>query len=300
MHRKMINDSNTIIINKGIILVVLALSLSGPNVLTAAASESTTAGLLSPNNIYPVQSIPVVNSLPSNQSAIGLTSSASSIYQTETMKVPDNVKTVVIYAANEFHEDWVKEKHKHISDKNPYFLPTNLVIANGTTVVVHNADAPWSTPHPHNFALGGTTSPKLPWGQSTAEFRLAPGNYKLTSPGYPWAVSNVMVSSTPAMAGSSLIVGTFYTPTKQVSDPKDDDGGIHPGNLAYFMQEFPKNGLKIESVYNFSYASCNYCPGKFWPDNKTANHTLIVWSSTQPLPNVLAALTQLTKANVYI
>ena len=216
------------------------------------------------------------------------------------MKVPDNVKTVVIYAANEFHEDWVKEKHKHISDKNPYFLPTNLVIANGTTVVVHNADAPWSTPHPHNFALGGTTSPKLPWGQSTAEFRLAPGNYKLTSPGYPWAVSNVMVSSTPAMAGSSLIVGTFYTPTKQVSDPKDDDGGIHPGNLAYFMQEFPKNGLKIESVYNFSYASCNYCPGKFWPDNKTANHTLIVWSSTQPLPNVLAALTKLTKANVYI
>ena len=109
-----------------------------------------------------------------------------------------------------------------------------------------------------------------------------------------------MVFSTPAIAGSSLIVGTFYTPTKQVSDPKDDDGGIHPGNLAYFMQEFPKNGLKIESVYNFSYASCNYCPGKFWPDNKTANHTLIVWSSTQPLPNVLAALTKLTKANVYI
>jgi hypothetical protein len=297
MHQKMIYDSNIVIINKGIILVVITMSLFGLNVLAAAESI---AGLLSSNNIDPVQSNPVVNTLPSNQSAIELTSSASSIYQTETMKVPDNVKTVVIYAANEFHEDWVKEKHKHISDKNPYFLPTNLVIANGTTVVVHNADAPWSTPHPHNFALGGTTSPKLPWGQSTAEFRLAPGNYKLTSPGYPWAVSNVMVSSTPAIAGSSLIVGTFYTPTKQVSDPKDDDGGTHPGNLAYFMQEFPKNGLKIESVYNFSYASCNYCPGKFWPDNKAANHTLIVWSSTQPLPNVLAALTKLTKANVYI
>ena len=47
MHQKMIYDSNIVIINKGIILVVITLSLSGLNVLTAAES---TAGLLSSNN----------------------------------------------------------------------------------------------------------------------------------------------------------------------------------------------------------------------------------------------------------
>jgi hypothetical protein len=66
------------------------------------------------------------------------------------------------------------------------------------------------------------------------------------------------------------------------------------------MQEFPRNGLKIESTYNFTYASCSYCPSKFWPDDKSGSPTLIVWSSTQLLPNVLAALTKLTKENVYI
>jgi hypothetical protein len=112
-----------------------------------------------------------------------------------------------------------------------------------------------------------------------------------------------LVSSDAAaatMTTASLIVGTFYSPTMQVSNPKDNDMGIHPGNLAYYMQEFPRNGLKIESTHNFTWASCSDCPGKFWPDNKTANHTLFVWSSTQPLPDVLAALTKLTKANVYI
>ena len=94
--------------------------------------------------------------------------------------------------------------------------------------------------------------------------------------------------------------GTFYTPTTQVANPEDNDGRTHPGNLAYYIQEFPRYGLKIESMHNFTYTSCSDCPGEFWPDNKTANHTLIVWSSTQPLPNVLAALTKLTKANVYI
>jgi hypothetical protein len=98
----------------------------------------------------------------------------------------------------------------------------------------------------------------------------------------------------------TLIVGAFYTPTTQISNPKDNDGGIHPGNLAYYIQEFPRNGLKIESMHNFTYSSCSDCPGKFWPDNKSGNHTLIVWSSTQSVPTVLAALTELTKANVYI
>jgi hypothetical protein len=293
------NHTITTIINKRIILIItIALSLAGLIVL--AAPE---AGLAS--YITSWQSIPVVNTLPSNPSANTMGSllpSASSIYQTEIMKVPATVKTVIIYAANELHEDIKTGKHKLISDRNSYFVPKNTIVSNGTTVVIHNADAPWDIPHPHTFIVGSQNSAKLDYATNTQEFRLAPGIHKITVADSPWAIGSVEVVSSDAAAAMppTLIVGAFYTPTMQVSNPKDNDGGIHPGNLAYYIQEFPRNGLKIESMHNFTYSSCSDCPGKFWPDNKSGNHTLIVWSSTQSLPIVLAALTELTKANVYI
>jgi hypothetical protein len=291
--------NHTTIIKKRIILTItIALSLAGLIVL--AAQE---AGLAS--YITSWQSIPVVNTLPSNPSAITglLLPSASSIYQTEIMKVPATVKTVIIYAANELHEDIKTGKHKIISDRNSYFVPKNTIVSNGTAVVIHNADAPWDIPHPHTFIVGSQDSAKLDYATNTQEFRLAPGIHKITVADSPWAIGSVEVVSSDAAAAAmppTLIVGAFYTPTTQVSNPKDNDGGIHSGNLAYYIQEFPRNGLKIESMYNFTYSSCSDCPGKFWPDNKSGNHTLIVWSSTQSVPTVLAALTELTKANVYI
>jgi hypothetical protein len=292
--------NHTTIIKKRIILIItIALSLAGLIVLAAPEARGLASYITS------WQSIPVVNTLPSNPSATtgSLLPSASSIYQTEIMKVPATVKTVIIYAANELHEDIKTGKHKLISDRNSYFVPKNTIVSNGTTVVIHNADAPWDIPHPHTFIVGSQNSAKLDYATNTQEFRLAPGIHKITVADSPWAIGSVEVVSSDAAAAAmppTLIVGAFYTPTMQVSNPKDNDGGIHPGNLAYYIQEFPRNGLKIESMHNFTYSSCSDCPGKFWPDNKSGNHTLIVWSSTQSVPTVLAALTELTKANVYI
>jgi hypothetical protein len=291
--------NHTTIIKKRIILIItIALSLAGLIVLAAPGARLA-------SYITSWQSIPVVNTLPSNPSTTtgSLLPSASSIYQTEIMKVPATVKTVIIYAANELHEDIKTGKHKLISDKNSYFVPKNTIVSNGTAVVIHNADAPWDIPHPHTFIVGRQNSTKLDYATNTQEFRLAPGIHKITVADSPWAIGSVEVVSSDAAAAAmppTLIVGAFYTPTTQVANPKDNEGGTHPGNLAYYIQEFPKNGLKIESMHNFTYSSCSDCPGKFWPDNKSGNHTLIVWSSTQSLPTVLAALTELTKANVYI
>jgi hypothetical protein len=291
--------NHTTIIKKRIILIItIALSLAGLIVLAAPGARLA-------SYITSWQSIPVVNTLPSNPSATtgSLLPSASSIYQTEIMKVPATVKTVIIYAANELHEDIKTGKHKLISDRNSYFVPKNTIVSNGTTVVIHNADAPWDIPHLHTFIVGSQNSAKLDYATNTQEFRLAPGIHKITVADSPWAIGSVEVVSSEAAAAArppTLIVGAFYTPTMQVSNPKDNDGGTHPGNLAYYIQEFPRNGLKIESMHNFTYLSCSDCPGKFWPDNKSGNHTLIVWSSTQSLLTVLAELTELTKANVYI
>jgi hypothetical protein len=91
------------------------------------------------------------------------------------------------------------------------------------------------------------------------------------------------------------VVGGFYTPSH-----KDNDGGMHPGSLEYYKTEFPKNGIEILTEYNFTYAICNYCPGKYWPDNKTGNHTLIICATEQPPSDVLPTLKKKVREPVSI
>ena len=74
---------------------------------------------------------------------------------------------------------------------------------------------------------------------------------------------------------------------------------VHPGWLEYYKKEFPNNGFKILSEFNFHYATCDYCPGKFWPDQKSADHTLIIYSSTQPIELTLQKLAKMVRDNVY-
>ena len=62
-------------------------------------------------------------------------------------------------------------------------------------------------------------------------------------------------------------MGGFYTPTNQVENTEDNDGVSHPGSLQYYKEAFNNDGFDILSEYNFTYATCNYCPGEYWPDN---------------------------------
>jgi hypothetical protein len=88
-------------------------------------------------------------------------------------------------------------------------------------------------------------------------------------------------------SNGNLVVGGFYTPFHQVEKNRDNDGGVHPGSLQYYRTEFPKNGFRILSEYNFTYAACDYCPGEYWPDNKTGKQTLIIFATEQPLRMLL-------------
>ena len=84
------------------------------------------------------------------------------------------------------------------------------------------------------------------------------------------------------------IVGGFYTPTYQVENTEDNDGVSHPGSLQYYKEAFNNDGFDILSEYNFTYATCDYCPGEYWPDNKSGEHTLLIYSTQQPLSDALA------------
>jgi hypothetical protein len=44
-----------------------------------------------------------------------------SVYKSESMILPSSVGSFIILIANEAHESWQDEKHKLITDKNPYY-----------------------------------------------------------------------------------------------------------------------------------------------------------------------------------
>lgn len=241
--------------------------------------------------------------------------SAESVHTIETMKLPPNIDTFVMLIANEAHESWKEEQHKLITDKNAYFIPTNLIIYEGTKLVFLDADAPWDTPHPHDIELVNVNNKEnndaslfstgiLNYTNNSEPFTLPAGNYSIVDSDYEIKEGTITVlknnQANNSDSTSKLIVGGFYTPTNQVKNTKDNDGNTHPGSLTYYRQVFNENGIKILSKYNFTYSKCDYCPEGYWPDNKSGNHTLIMYSSEQPLEQTLEILKTFVKDNVYI
>lgn len=228
-----------------------------------------------------------------------------SVYKSESMTLPTSVGSFIILIANEAHESWQDEKHKLITDKNPYYIPKVLVIPEGTNITFLDADAPWDTSHPQTIEVTDNkdgnivyTTGVLDYTNSSEPITLPVGNYTIVNTEYEAEEGTITVTN--QKSNGNLIVGGFYTPSHQVENNKDNDGGTHPGSLQYYRTEFPQNGLKILSEYNFTYAACDYCPGKYWPDNKTGNHTLIIFETEQPLSDTLTKLKKMIRDNVYI
>jgi hypothetical protein len=238
-----------------------------------------------------------------NNTAVAIPT-AESIYRSESMELPPSIGSFIILIANEAHESWQDEKHKLITDKNSYYIPKNLRIPQGTTLSFLNADAPWDTPHPQTIEIiddGGETvytTGVLEYTNSSEPAVLPLGNYTIVNTEYE--ATEGTISVTNEKSNGNLVVGGFYTPSHQVENNRDNDGGVHPGSLQYYRAEFPKNGFRILSEYNFTYAACDYCPGEYWPDNKTGNHTLIIFATEQPLSDALAKLKKMIRDNVYI
>jgi hypothetical protein len=242
--------------------------------------------------------------------------SAESIHTSERLELPPNVDVFVMLIVNEAHESWEEEPHKLITDKNAYYIPSNLVIHEGTKLAFLNADAPWDTPHPHNIELVNVednensdygepvyTTGILDYTNSSEPVILPVGTYSIINIEYDTkegTTITVLENSQSMNNSNSLVVGGFYTPTNQVENNRDNEGNPHPGSLAYYRQAFRENGFAILSEHNFSYATCDYCPGKYWPDNKAADHTLIIFGIAQPLEQAIEKLEQLVKDNVYV
>ncbi len=252
------------------------------------------------------------NTIDQSVSAIGLNTDmqsipiAQTVYESQSISLPKTVGTFVWYIVNEAHEDTHKEPQKLMSNHNP--IPTKLTILEGVSILFLDTDAPWDNPHPHTIEITDNSSGKVVYSTGKLDYTdnskpavLPAGKYVAGDTAYPWMKGAIAVLPNPEKnTGNNLTVGAFLAPTNQVADKKDNDGGIHPGWLGYYKTELPKNGFKILSEFDFHYAVCSYCPGKFWPDQKTGDHTLIIYSTTQPLDLGLQKLAKMVRDNVYI
>ncbi|MDQ3806540.1 MAG: hypothetical protein M3298_00070, partial [Thermoproteota archaeon] len=215
------------------------------------------------------------SAISANITMAPLSNSSKVVYETEAFVAPPTLKTFVIYMANEFHENWPEDSHKHITNKNAYTIPTNLTISNGTSIAFHMADAPWDIPHDYVVRVVDTRTnditfqtpllsyPKLNRGLSNSGTIVLPvGEYRVES--YLYGTDKVetkpitiKVTDTSVDQSSNMTAGFFYSPQRPVANPYDNDGRLHHGHLEYYRQQFPVHGLKIESIHSFHFASCS-------------------------------------------
>src|SRR5919198_1496362 len=201
---------SSLTINPTVILsmVSIIVVLTGTLITTIAAYASSTSNFN--NNATTNVTIPT----------------AESVYQLESMKLPPSVGSFIILIANEAHESWQDEKHKLITDRNPYYIPKKLVIPQGTTITFLDADAPWDTPHPHTVEVtdskdgnGIYSTGVLNYTNSSKPTKLPVGNYTIVDTEYEAEEGSITVTN--QKSNGNLIVGRFYTPSHQVENNKD-------------------------------------------------------------------------------
>jgi len=144
----------------------------------------------------------IINSIPS----------AETVHLSETMKVPLSVGTFVILIPNEAHENWSDEKHKLITDKNSYYVPTNLIVSKGTALVLLHADAPWDTPNPHTIEIqdssGNTiySTGQLDYTFSSKPVVLpSPGTYNIVDKSYDTKEAKITVLDNETSSGNNRV-----------------------------------------------------------------------------------------------
>jgi hypothetical protein len=262
--------------------------------------------------------IPELRKTYSQTNETNVIPNAESVFQSESMNFTNTLPAralIMVLIPNEAHESFENERHKLITDHNPYFIPTNLVIPEGTAIAFINADAPGDSPNPHTINVKDSqgeivySTEVLQYTNSSEPKILDIGKYSMMDTKNEFMKGTITVttglqsvnsSGIMNSSNSSPILGGFYTPTNQVEDKTDNDGGFHPGWLGYYKEQYPKNGFSILSEYNFTDSTCEYCPYAYWPDNKTGNHTLIIYSTDEPLSLASKQLKKMIRDNVYI
>jgi plastocyanin len=234
---------------------------------------------------------------------------ATNLYKTHNMLLGNNVKNLVILVPNEAHEPYSLKEQQLI---NQAFIPQNVRMNVGTTIVFFNADVG----HDHREVIvNGLTGSrvfdtrifsyddaddeddKLPNSSHNYTFNeIGDFSYYDTVFGKKVMNGTIEVGSNPLTQAATMnnnnvdnnnpltsyypqydfdTIGTFVVPTEM---------------LDKYTRMFENQGLQLYDIYNF----------RNLMDEDEANHSLIVWTSNgQTLKSIIEKLQKITPTLPY-
>jgi plastocyanin len=242
-------------------------SCNTPLVLTALALTLVVGTILI--FAYPLLSSHVYAAIQLANSANLAIPSAKSVFETGTMLLPSSIKGFIISLPDETHEP--DTANKTISHKNAHYLPTNLIIPNGTAIAYVHGDPN----HIHvEIVKDNSSNGNIVWqtipvkhpGSSDIRVLPAPGFYAVSDPKYPSMKGSITVQKS-VQSNGNLLVGGFFCPTP---------------SLAKYKSEFAANGFQTPS--QFSFLSIGRQADIAGPT------TLLIYSTTMPMQDALTRL----------
>jgi plastocyanin len=218
------------------------------------------------------------NNLLTNSTSVAIPN-AKAVFDTGTMLIPSSVKGFIISLPDETHE--LDTANKTISHKNAHYLPTNLIVPNGTAIAFVHGDPN----HIHvevvrdNSANGNVVWQTIPVkhpGSSDIKVLPAAGFYTISDPKYPSMKGTITVQKNVQSHGN-LVVGGFFCPTP---------------SLAKYKSDFAANGFQVLSEYNFQSITKQA--------DIAGPTTLIIYSTTMPMQDALTKLMPLLGSLPYL
>lgn len=236
----------------------------------------TVALLIGLNSFAYVNAQGVNTNGPSNNNNGGGVPSAQSVYETGTMALPSAVKGVIIAIPNEGHHPISEELA--FSQKNPSYLPTNIVVPSGTSIAFVHGDVG----HEHVETVANSNRGTVAWQTTAVEHPggsdvkvLPAGTYDVTDEEYAEMKGTITVSNDVISSGN-LVVGGLFVPT---------------ASLEKYKSSFANAGFNVLSTHNFASESEQ--------KDMSGPTTLIIYSTATPIDQAIPKLFPIIKSLPY-
>jgi hypothetical protein len=202
---------------------------------------------------------------------------ARSVYETGSISLPASVSGFIIYIPDEAHHSI--SEHKTISLKNAHFIPSNLTVPAGTSLVYMHGDPN----HIHIEILKDAKSGQTVWqtvpikhpGSSDAKV-LPIGTYAVTDQKYKNMTGTINVSGKEKASSNNLVAGGMFVPTSLL--PK-------------YRTDLLAAKFRVLSTYDFV--------SKTVQKDINGPTTLIIYSTTLPIKDATAALNPIVASLPY-
>jgi plastocyanin len=233
---------------------------------------------------------------------------ASTIYQTHTITLGNNIKNLVIAIPNEGHED-PNAKPKELRVVNQPYIPQNAVVNTGTTVTWFNADAG----HHHQVTLVNNSSKNVVYQSGLFNNFLASkpikfndtGTFTYSGPSFDNGAPNYKMNGTVIVVNQPHIT-SFNTTTSNAMNNKTApslstnidtvSAIITPGKLLdKVVSDLKGQGFGIDNQYPFK----SLRGGGSASGGDKNQVLLVLTSSGKNLNEVVSALSKITPTLPY-